>query len=249
MNSADDRMSKTGGSRAITLYRSPSHECAYLPEREAVTQFIDPAFPLSPLTYSHLVDVGFRRSGEYVYRPRCNDCQACMAARIPVTRFNPSRGQRRIWRANQDVVVNALPAAFKEEHFALYRRYIRVRHPGGGMDAPDPDRYREFLLSSWCNTLCFEFRLHDRLLAVAVADRLQCGLSAVYTFFDPEYAKRGLGTYAVLWEIAEARRQGLNWVYLGYWIAACRKMNYKCHFRPLEIFRDGLWQTLVTPVA
>ena len=112
------------------------------------------------------------------------------------------------------------------------------------MDVSNPDRYREFLLSSWADTWCYEFRLGRRLLAVAVIDRLVQGLSAVYTFFDPEYADRGLGTFAILWEISAAQRSGLPWLYLGYWIAECPKMSYKSHFRPLEIYRDGLWQAV-----
>jgi arginine-tRNA-protein transferase len=113
------------------------------------------------------------------------------------------------------------------------------------MDVRSPERYREFILSSWSDTWCYEFRLGSRLLAVAVIDRLMQGLSAVYTFFDPAYAGRGLGTFAVLWQISDAKRMGLPWVYLGYWIQECPKMSYKNRFRPLEIFRDGHWQSLL----
>jgi arginyl-tRNA--protein-N-Asp/Glu arginylyltransferase len=242
---ADDRPQPAGSSLSITLYMSPPHACAYLPEREAVTQFIDPAQSLNTLLYSRLVDSGFRRSGEYVYRPRCTACRACIPARIPVNAFRPSRGQRRAWQRNQDLEISFMPADFRDEHFALYRRYIGSRHPGGGMDVTDPDRYREFLLSTWSDTWCFEFRLRDRLLAVAVVDRLQRGLSAVYTYYDPDCAERGLGNFAILWEIAAAQKLGLPWLYLGYWIQESPKMSYKSRYRPLEILRDGLWQSLV----
>ena len=193
------------------------------------------------------MEAGFRRSGEYVYRPRCSACRACIPARIPVNAFTPTRSQRRTWQRNQDLQITALPAAFSEEHFALYRRYIGARHPGGGMDVADPERYREFLFSAWSDTWCYEFRLGPRLLAVAVVDRLVRGFSAIYTFFDPSYAERGLGTYAVLWEIAEAQRLELAWLYLGYWIEECPKMSYKTRYRPLEIFRNGLWQSWQGP--
>lgn len=244
MNNANDQARQPGTGRTITLYMSPSHPCAYLPEREAITQFIDPAQAINSRLYSQLVDAGFRRSGEYVYRPRCNSCRACQPVRIPVDAFQPSRSQRRSWQRNQDLEVTLIPADFLEEHFALYRRYISARHPGGGMDVADPDRYREFLLSSWSNTWCYEFRLGARLLAVAVIDRLSRGLSAVYTFYDPDYAERSLGVFAVLWEIAETQRLGLLWLYLGYWIQECPKMSYKNRYRPLEIYRDGQWQGL-----
>lgn len=244
MNNADDRARPADGGRTITLYLSPCHDCAYLPEREAVTQFVDPAQPINTPLYSQLVDAGFRRSGEYVYRPRCNGCRACIPARIPVNAFSPSRSQRRAWRRNADLTSRFLPADFHPEHFELYCRYVAARHAGGGMDVTDPDRYREFLFSSWSDTWCHEFRLDGKLLAVAVVDRLNRGFSAVYTFYDPDHEARGLGNYAVLWEITETRRLGLPWLYLGYWIQECPKMRYKSRYRPLEIYHDGLWLTL-----
>lgn len=244
MDNANDQAPHGGHSRTVRLYASPPHPCAYLEDREAITQFIDPSQTMNSRLYSQLVEVGFRRSGEYVYRPRCNSCQACRPARIPTASFQPSRSQRRTWRLNQDLEIRSLPAGFREEHFALYRRYISSRHAGGDMDITNPDRYREFLLSSWGDSWCYEFRLGRRLLAVAVIDRLIHGHSAVYTFFDPEYADRGLGTFAILWELSEARRSGLSWLYLGYWIAECPKMSYKSRFHPLEIYRDGLWQAV-----
>lgn len=245
MDNANQRRPFYGDSQTIRLYASPPHACAYLEDREAITQFIDPSQSMSTQLYGQLVEVGFRRSGEYVYRPRCNSCQACLPARVPVNAFQPSRSQRRIWTRNRDLEVRLAPASFQERHFSLYRRYISTRHAGGDMDVTNPERYREFLLSSWADSWCYEFHLGSRLLAVAVIDRLQLGLSAVYTFFDPDYADRGLGTYAVLWEISEARNSGLPWLYLGYWIKECPKMSYKNRFRPLEIYRDGLWRTLL----
>lgn len=239
------QLPQEGRNRTVRLYASPPHSCAYLDGREAITQFIDPSQTMDTRLYSQLVDAGFRRSGEYVYRPRCTSCQACRPARIPVAAFQPSRGQRRTWRRNLDLEVCTIPAGFRDEHFALYRRYISTRHAGGDMDVTNPDRYREFLLSSWSDTWCYEFRLHGRLVAVAVIDRMVQGLSAVYTFFDPAYADRGLGTFALLWEIAQAQREGLAWLYLGYWIAECPKMSYKSRFHPLEIYRDGGWRALV----
>lgn len=126
-------------------------------------------------------------------------------------------------------------------------RYIKHRHAGGGMDTTDPSRYESFLLSPWCDTELVEFRHEDRLLAVAVTDVTQFGLSAFYTFFDPAEAARGLGVYAVLWQINEARLRNLPWVYLGYLIKGCRKMSYKQLYRPLQVIRNGQWQMLDQP--
>lgn len=228
--------------RTLKLYAGAPHVCGYLPAEVASTQFVDPALAMSPAIYSELVDLGFRRSGELVYRPRCRQCDACVPVRIPVDAFVPSRRQRRIWQRNQDLRVRLLPARYDAMHFTLYRRYIAARHPGGGMDVNDPAQYASFFISPWSDTWCAEIRDQENLLAVAVIDQLQQGWSAVYTYFDPNQAHRSMGNFAVLWQIQECRRLGLPWLYLGYWVEQCRKMAYKNQFRPMEILRQGRWQ-------
>jgi arginine-tRNA-protein transferase len=236
------------------LYLSMPHPCSYLPERVSTIVFVDPRHTLNQLSYAHYVRQGFRRSGDLVYRPYCQACSACVPVRIPVARFTPGRGQRRALKRNQDVAVVARPPVMDAEHFALYRRYQAGRHAGSSMDDPDPERYANFLLSKQADTRFYEFRIADdaerdpgRLLAVAVSDLLPDGLSAVYTFYDPDLPARGLGTYAILWQVAEARRLGLPWVYLGYWIKDSPKMAYKTNFHPVEIIRNGRWVTLDRP--
>jgi len=225
----------------LAFYATRPHPCSYLPGRQAVTLFADPSVPINTALYSQLIDYGFRRSGEHVYRPRCPQCEACVPLRIPVAHFQPNRAQRRAWRRNRDLVVRRVAPGFKEEHFRLYCRYVATRHKGGGMDDTEPTRYMEFLSSPWVDTRFCEFRWHDRLLAVAVFDPLRHGLSAVYTFFDPEFSARGLGVYAVLWEIREAQRLRLPWLYLGYWIDQCPKMSYKNQYCPHECYIKDQW--------
>ncbi len=228
----------------LVFYASPPHECSYLPEREAITLFADPYAAMTPALYSALAEMGFRRSGNYVYRPRCATCDACKPARIPAEAFVPDRSQRRAWQRNSDLTVNVLPAEYREEHYRLYRRYIHSRHADGGMDVDAPERYLEFLGSSWMKSEFVEFRLQGRLMMVAVIDVMADGLSAVYTFFDPDESRRSLGTYAILWQLAEARARGLPYVYLGYWIAESPKMAYKQRYHPLELYRLGNWRPL-----
>ena len=228
--------------RAVKLYAGTPHACSYLPAEVALTQFVDPALVMTPTMYSELIDLGFRRSGELVYRPRCRQCEACVPVRIPVDTFEPTRQQRRIWQRNQDLHVRLLPARFHSAHFELYRRYISDRHPGGGMDVDDPAQYKSFFFSPWSDTWCAEIREADTLLAVAVIDRLAQGWSAVYTFFDPGHARRSLGGFAVLWQIHACRQLGLPWLYLGYWVDQCQKMAYKIQFQPMEVLRQGRWQ-------
>lgn len=228
--------------RRLALYGTGTHPCAYLPERTAATQFVDPHSPLSTGAYSVLVEQGFRRSGQYLYRPDCPACSACQSLRIPVGDLQLRRRHRRCLRRNAGVEIQRVPPGYDPSHFELYRRYVSQRHPGGEMDDPDPRKYLEFLTAPWCNTGFYEFREDGRLLAVSVVDELPAGLSAVYTFYDPAFEPRGLGMLAILWLHDYAQRLGLPHLYLGYWIADCGKMAYKAEYRPHEVFRHGRWE-------
>ncbi len=228
----------------LAFYITMPSPCNYLPDHTAVTVFADPFAGMSKALYSTLVDYGFRRSGDHVYVPYCPNCNACVPARIPVARFRAHRSQRRTWQRNADITVQRVAAAANDEHYQLYQRYVAQRHPGGGMEHYCPEQYLLFFGCRWGETWLYEFRCGADLLAVAAVDHLQNGLSAVYTFFDPDQAERSLGTYAVLWQISEAARLNLPFVYLGYWIAESDKMNYKANFHPLEIYRNGRWYDL-----
>ncbi len=228
--------------RRVAFFMSPQHPCGYLPGTQASTLFVDPDLPLNNAAYSQLLDRGFRRSGAFIYRPGCSDCQACVSVRVLARHFGMRRSDRRNWQRNQDLRVVPKAAQFDAEHFRLYRRYVRARHRDGSMDDDDPRRYIEFLASSFGRTVFHEFRLGERLVAVAVADRVTRGLSATYTFFDPDLPERGLGTFAILWQLDKVRALGLSHVYLGFWIGPCAKMSYKARFRPLEAYLDGRWR-------
>ena len=229
------------------LYLSMPHPCSYLPGRMSTILFVDPQRLLSEGEYGAFVRRGFRRSGDLVYRPHCQGCNACVAVRVPVRAFQPARGQRRVWNRNRDIEIVEKPARFDSEHFDLYRRYQAGRHPESGMNDADPQKYLGFLASRQVDSAFFEMRAAGQLLGVAVADVLPDGLSAVYTFFDPQVPKRGLGVFAVLWEIAETARRGLDFLYLGYWIAEAPKMSYKTNYRPLEALMGGHWIALAPP--
>lgn len=227
---------------ALQFLATHPHKCSYLPKREAVTLFVDPRNPIDNRDYSLLSSLGFRRSGDHIYRPHCRSCQACIPIRIPVAAFKPNRSQRRTWRRNEDLIVESRPPGFTQEHFDLYHEYILTRHPKGGMDDDKPDNYLNFISSRWSHSTLYEFRCGPKLLAVAVTDRLDNSLSAVYTYFDVYSSKRALGVYSVLWQVDEARRLGLNWLYLGYWIKESPKMAYKQNYRPFEYFDEEGWK-------
>ena len=223
------------------LYLSMPHPCSYLAGRMSTILFVDPQRILNQGEYGMYVRHGFRRSGDLVYRPHCQGCSACVPVRVPVRAFAPSRGQRRAWNRNSDIAVVPKPARFDPAHFDLYQRYQAGRHPESGMNDADPQKYTAFLTSRQVEAVFFELRAGSRLLGVAVADVLPDGLSAVYTFYEPDCPQRGLGVYAVLWEIGEAARRGLDYLYLGYWIAEGPKMSYKINYQPLEALQDGHW--------
>ncbi len=234
----------------LQFYLTATYPCSYLPGRMARSQVATPAHLVDSVVFSELTRLGFRRSGLHVYRPRCDTCHACVPVRLPVAAFRPSRSQRRCLARNQDLVIRLLPLVFDEEHYRLYRRYQSARHAGGGMDLDDREQYRNFLLMSRVDSALAEYSLDGRVVMVSLIDRLVDGLSAVYAFFDPEFARRSLGVYNVLTLVDLARRMGLPYVYLGYWIAQSPKMDYKRRYRPLEGYRDGEWgvleETLVT---
>jgi len=235
----------TSSLRDLKVYTTYPHSCSYLRDQEATTLFVDPRQPVDQKLYSKLSVMGFRRSGNHIYRPHCTHCNACTPARIPIDGFEPRRGQKRIWQRNQDLRVINTDDIDDDAAFDLYHRYISLRHSDGDMYPPEREQYQAFLNSVWDCTRYFRFYDKGRLIAVAVVDKLEDGLSAIYTFFDPQADKRSLGVYAILWEVEQAREMGLDYLYLGYWIRDCQKMSYKADYRPLQVYVNSRWTTLI----
>jgi leucyl-tRNA---protein transferase len=229
---------------ALQFYATAPYPCSYLPDRLARSQVATPSHLIDSGVYSDLVRLGFRRSGAFTYRPYCDHCRACVPVRIPVGEFEPNRTQRKTWRRHCTLAAVQRKLAFDSDHYALYLQYQRYRHPGGGMDQDSREQYQHFLLHSNVATDLFEFREHDRIRMVSLVDRLQDGLSSVYTFYDPAPPGASYGTYNVLWQIQRSRELGLRHLYLGYWIAQSRKMAYKATFRPIEGLGAGGWRRL-----
>jgi len=242
---------------ALHFYLTAPYPCSYLPDLQARSQVATPSFLINSPLYSRLVRHGFRRSGSYTYRPKCDACSACTQMRVVAKEFQPNRTQSRAWKQHARLAATLHPLQDKAEYFELYQRYQRARHPEGGMDNGDHEAYQTFLLQSHVDTLLVEFReppeqIHNDqttgepgvLRMVSVIDLLSDGLSSVYTFYDPDLLRARFGVYNVLWQIELCRKLELDFVYLGYWIKESRKMSYKTQYQPAQGLLDGKWQAI-----
>lgn len=227
----------------IKVYATAPHDCSYLSDREATTLFIDPDLEIDHILYTEVNDLGFRRSGKHFYKPYCRNCTDCIATRIPIDQFSPTRRQKRIINKNRDLQCIEVDSIDSEEHYTLYERYITLRHGDGDMYPPSRTQYLQFIGAPSAFSRFIEFRLNGVLLAVSVFDEFDDNLSAIYSFFEPE-SNRSLGVYIVLWLIELARAESHYFVYLGYWIKDCQKMAYKIEYRPIQLRINGRWQTL-----
>ncbi len=236
------------------FYVTAPQGCPYLPGRYERKLFTHLTHDKPPALVDNLLRGGFRRSQNVAYMPYCEGCQACVSVRVLADRFEPSRSFRRIESANADLVARRIAPRPTSEQYSLFRSYIDARHSDGGMADMTVLDYAMMVEDSIVDTFITEYRLqpsgHDAqgvrldgwpLIAVALTDRLSDGLSMVYSFYDPELAHRSLGTFMILDHIAHARRLGMPYLYLGYWIEGSRKMSYKTRFTPQERLGTNGW--------
>jgi leucyl-tRNA---protein transferase len=228
---------------SLQFYVTAPYSCSYLPQRKARSQVATPNHLIDGPVYSDLVQIGFRRSGVFAYRPYCDGCRSCIPLRIPVAEFAPNRSQRRALKKNSDLSATIGMLRFDDEHYNLYQRYQSVRHAGGGMDQDSREQYAQFLLQSRVDSRLIEYRSAcGELKMISIVDMLSDGISSVYTFYDPNESQRSLGTFGILWQINYCQSLGLRHLYLGYWIRESSKMDYKSSFVPFETLQHGVWQ-------
>ncbi len=223
--------------------QTKAFQCNYLPkQQERLIVLMNPE-ELTSQAYNSLLTVGFRRSGEQVYRPHCEFCQACESIRLEVKKFSPSKSQKRIQKNNKwfSIVLTKKP---KPSYYPLYERYINTVHKEGSMYPANKEQYEGFIFSNQVAQLFIEIYDGQKLIAVAVCDKLKNALSALYTFYDPKYQKYSLGKFCILSQIDITQKLGLQYLYLGYQIDDCAKMNYKQQYLPHQRLRNNQWQEI-----
>lgn len=230
----------------LRFYVTAPYSCGYLEGRLAQSLIAAPHQLIDAHAYNTLIQIGFRRSGKFVYRPHCENCKACVPVRLPVKKPKPDRSQRRALTRHRSLEASILPLQFSREHLALYNAYQIARHDGD-KDAGErelAEQYSNFLVQSNVDSMLVEFRLDDVLKMVSVVDIVSDGVSAVYTFYETGDAAASYGTYNILWLTDWCRSLNLPYLYLGYWIKDSPKMAYKRNFLPQEILVDGEWKTV-----
>lgn len=227
------------------FYRMPPRPCPYLHGRTEQNIFTELAGPNTGQLYDALTQAGFRRSHNVAYRPACPGCQACVPVRVVVDQFQLSKSLRRVIKNNADVSEAVVPPLATAEQYQLFARYVSSRHADGEMAGMTFADYTAMIQDSPLHTTIIEYRDgRQHLIGTCLIDELNDGLSAVYSFFEPDNQARSLGSLMIVRLIERARAIGLPYLYLGYWIAGSRKMAYKARFRPLEGLGANGWHPM-----
>jgi arginyl-tRNA--protein-N-Asp/Glu arginylyltransferase len=231
------------------LFLTAAMPCPYLPGRQERKLFTHLTGRRASMLHHLLSDNGFRRSQNLIYRPACDGCSACQSVRIVAGEFETTPRYRRVLQRNRDVSVEVCAPRATAEQFALFKRYLEVRHSGGGMTQMSYVDYEYMVEDTPVQTVLVEYRLNSLpgrpLIAIALTDVMPDGLSMVYSFYDPDLSQRGLGNLLILDHISQVRLAGLEYVYLGYWVKDSPKMAYKGRFHPLEVQRGSLgWRRI-----
>ena len=216
-------------------------DCSYLPNKqEQLLVILDPSC-YSTDKFESLLGLGFRRSGNQIYRPHCPICSACNSVRVLAQDFIPSKSQKRKLNKAKNQFEVKYSTQERPEYYPLYSKYITMRHQDGSMYPPEKEQFQSFLLCSWLKITFIELWHQDTLVAVAVTDCMNSAISAIYTFFDPDFEHYSLGSVMILEQLKFAKEQNKQYVYLGYQIDECDKMKYKTQFLPAQKQLNDEW--------
>jgi arginine-tRNA-protein transferase len=226
----------------VQFYITTKYSCGYINGQDAQSIVATPYKNINSKNFNSLISKGFRRSGQYIYKPNCKNCSACIPIRLLASDFIASRSQKRVKKYLDKLTVRVLPLVFDEEHYELYVHYQNKRHRNNNKNENDIADYNDFLIKSNVNSKLVEFRLNNKLKIVTIIDIVNDGISAVYTFYDCSNEKLSLGTISIIWLLDLCKKQSLSFLYLGYWIHESQKMKYKTNFKPYELMIEGIWQ-------
>jgi arginyl-tRNA--protein-N-Asp/Glu arginylyltransferase len=219
-------------------------DCNYLPDHKEQLLVCVESPAILKHVFSDLTESGFRRSGEQIYRPQCLQCNQCQSIRVLARAFTISKSQKRVLLKNKDLQIK-VSNENKPDYYSLYEKYVNNVHSDGSMFPASQAQYYGFINCEWQYPIFIEALLDGELIGVAVTDKLKHGYSALYTFFEPSMSKRSLGIFFILQQIQLTADQGLPYLYLGYQVDACKKMNYKQNFYPHERFFEDKWHLSV----
>ncbi|MDG1750500.1 MAG: arginyltransferase [Thalassotalea sp.] len=229
--------------KSYQLGISQTFPCNYLPDQqERLLIAVDQRLQDSE-HYGWLMSQGFRRSGDQIYRPHCINCSACQSLRVLINEYRPTKSQKRLLKKNHQFIIK-VNSELQDNYYPLYERYINEVHKDGAMFPANHTQYQSFLSGELTKQVFLEVWHEETLINVAVTDALNDALSAVYTFYHPDYRKSGIGTFSIIQQILLAKKLGKEFLYLGYQIDDCQKMNYKNRYYPHQLLKENSWITV-----
>ena len=226
--------------KLLSLRITRSHECAYLENREEQRLAAD--ISEVPELHDQLAESGFRRVENWVYRPVCNECNSCVPIRIDTQNFILSKNLHRVLTRNKQLKMSMNDKNADEEAFELFKTYLKSRHNDGQMATMSHIDFNSMIHNSPIETFLLKYRDQNGILrACLLMDTQRDGLSAVYSFFDPNLDRQSLGTFLILQAINLTKTSSKKWLYLGYLVRNSPKMAYKARFKPHQLYVNGLW--------
>ncbi len=225
------------------FFMTKESQCPYLEQKTEKRMVTD--LNNNPLLFDELSLSGFRRIENWMYRPSCNNCNECKSYRIDLTKFIHTKSLKRVNKKNLQIIVNLKNNVASKEYYNLFDQYQNARHTGSSMSQMDYEDFKSMIETSPVNTQIYEFRnKEEKLIGIMLFDYQKDGLSAVYSFYDLDYHKNGLGNFMILKLIKLGQKLNMNYLYLGYYIKNALKMNYKLKFKEGELYSEGKWSKI-----
>ena len=236
-------MNKPTKTYNLNFHNALPRPCPYIPGKKEHLLFTDLTKFVSKKTLEKLISEGFRRSENIFYKPNCKNCNSCMSTRIPLSNFLFSKNFKRILRKNDDLEFKIVKPKSNRMYYKLFKNYLKFRHSKGDMTDMSYLDFRTMLEISPVNTKILHLYKNNKFFGAMLYDVYEKSYSANYSFYNPIFKKRSLGTFLILKLIEEAKKEKIKYLYLGYYIKECKKMSYKINFKPIEILKNKKWES------